>query len=70
MTLLEEVAECVIPWLENLEISLVTKLAVEVVGSIRKSYSNVELPPTATVRLLKVGLRLAQLISAISSDYK
>ena len=94
MTLLEEVADCVLPWLEQLDIVMAQKLGkflfkiritldnqiirlagigmklesvAEVSKSVRKCY-DIDLPPTATVRMLKAGLRLTQLIGSINED--
>ena len=43
------------------------KSVSEVSKSVRKCY-DIDLPPTATVRMLKAGLRLTQLIGSINED--
>ena len=68
VTLLEESCECIIPWLKQVDLPLRKKFLSEVASTLRKHYDSDDLPATATVRLLKAGLRLVTLISSVSLE--
>ena len=68
VTLLEESCECIIPWLRQVDLPLRKKFLSEVASTLRKHYDSDDLPATATVRLLKAGLRLVTLISSVSLE--
>ena len=67
MTLLEEAAACAAPaWLEQVDMASIDCLVTEVVRTIQTHYNAPNLQATATIRLLKAGLRLTQAIAAQS----
>lgn len=68
VTLLEESCECILPWLRQVSPELTTKFITEVAGTLKKHFLSTDLPPAATVRLLKAGLRLVTLIATVSDE--
>ena len=61
VTLLEEAADCAAPaWLEQVDMASIDCLVTEVVRTIQTHYNAPNLQATATIRLLKAGLRLTQ----------
>ena len=68
VTLLEEAADCATPWLIHIDINSIDCLIAEVVRTLQTHYNAPNLQATATVRLLKAGLRLTQAIAAQSEQ--
>jgi len=69
VSLLEESCESVPCWLSAVDDASAKKFVQEVASTLRSHFSNMELPPAATVRLLKSGLRLVTLISSVNDIF-